>query len=517
MITTIFKLDYRYFVVSLFLLIATSSISQTINVSPNQIKQKVTFGGDAKLTIKEWAEGTTNAVSQKLYGDMNLKILRVPIFALQPISDPIYDNVITVINSVKAKNPNVKIFASIANGDGYGTDHHGAAKFPSSWIGCCESNVYKLSLVTYAAYLDKFMTRMKNAGITIDYLGPWNEDNATQSDHYKVFNQMTKLGSTKKVGIERWGLKTSVNDIDPIDNEVDITGSHFYDDDKIDSSLWDSTWSSLVKASANPVWYTEATRYSTNDNISNLVAGMANIIPAMRAGADAIIFYQACDRFVKSNGIPLPIKYTGFQNLVNNSSGNVVTSTTNDNNIRVISFRNNLVLDIHIVNTGTVQKKVAVNLTNGFTATGDVKRKIWTSLDTGEINTYKLDKKTTWDVTVGANSYVHLKVPLKTVVNQKIAGEMKTLIEEDNSKDLSSEFKITYYPSKSSFQVNLPKIEAVKEVKIKIFSLDGKELFSEKKAFSETILVNSGLSSGIYIALVEAGNEVFKSKLFIKD
>lgn len=508
----VLKLSIRFFL--LLFLVAPSVTSQTITVNPGTSYQAVTFGGDAKLTIKNYADGNTSTVSDKLFDEMNLRILRVPIFALQPISDPIYDDVIEVINSVKAVNSNVKIFASIANGDGYGTDYHGEHKFPASWRGCCSYNVYSLNLTTYATYLDSFMTKMNNAGITIDYLGPWNEDSADDSDHRKVFDQMNNLGATKKVGLERWALSTSVADVDDVEDRTDIIGSHFYDDDTLGESNWNSTWASLVSASADPVWYTESTRYSTNDNIDRLIAGLNNIFPALRSGVEAVIFYQACNRIVYANGNTPPIKYSGFKNIVNNAWGKVINSYGNDNAIKVVSFGNNSTINIHILNTSNNNKTVAINLTNGYSVSGTVTRKIWDNSNTGTSNTYTLNGNTSWNVTCPANGYTHLNIPLNKSVASKTSNDKNVIIEEDIIIT-SNELEIIPNPTKGNFKLNLPKITDIKEVRIKIFSLDGKEVFSEIKNYNTEILVNKNLTSGMYLLSVEAGKEIFNNKLVI--
>ena len=408
-ITKCFQATFFGFLISSITQI-TYAQNLTISINPKNTNQNVDFGGDGKLTIKDWAEKNVSVTAQKLYGDMDLNILRVPIFALQPINDSIYDNVITVIQAVQAVNPQVKIFASIANGDGYGADYHGASKFPESMRGCCDYNVYDLNLTAYAAYLDSFMQRMNEASINIDYLGPWNEDPASASDHSKTFAQMNNLGNTQKVGLERWGLLSSVSNVNDIEDHTDIIGSHFYDDDTISDK--DATWASLVNASSNPVWYTESTRYSTADNVGLLIAGMDNIFPSIRSGAEAVIFYQVVKRFVYANGSELPIKYSGFKNLVNNASGKAVAQTTSsDENVSAVSFANGNTLSIHIINKNTSSQLASINLGNNQKASGTIVRTIWDEDNTEVSNQYNLGGNSAWNVTLPANSYVHLNVP----------------------------------------------------------------------------------------------------------
>lgn len=390
------------------------SADLTAYVNPDVLKQEISFGGDGKLTIKDWAEKDVNSTCQYLFSDMNLQVLRIPIFALQSIDDPIYDKVITVASKAKSKNPNVKIFASLANGDGYGNQYHGADKFPGWMKGCCPYNIYDMNLDAYAGYLDRFVERMNDGGVQIDYLGPWNEDDADADDHRKVFDQMDELGYAQRIGVERWSLQNSINEVGGINSKIDIAGSHFYDDDQIPESSWRDKWQDLVNNSSDPVWYTEATRYETGDGIEKLVNGMNNIFPAIRGGAEHVVFYQVVKRFVYANGTILPIKYSGFKNIVNNATGKrrVPSWTTASNDVKVVSFAKNKSLSVHLINLTSNSKTTRIYLKNGYKAQGTITRTIWTSSETESSNSYNLSGQTSWNVTVPANSYVHVDVPL---------------------------------------------------------------------------------------------------------
>ncbi|WP_372756144.1 T9SS type A sorting domain-containing protein [Mariniflexile sp.] len=496
--------------VCFFLMLYGYSYSQSdvIVIDPAEANQAVVFGGDNKLTVKAWAEGNTNSVSSKLFRDMNLKILRVPIFALQPITDAIYDNVITVINSVKSYNPDVKIFASIANGDGYGVDHHGAAKFPSGWTGCCDYNVYKLNLTAYAAYLDSFMQRMTDAGITVDYLGPYNEDPGDDSDYLKIIDQMKKLGSTKMVGVERWGLLTSIADVDDVEDRVEVVGSHFYDDTTIAEADWDSTWASLVAKSEDPVWYTESTRYSTGDNIGLLIAGLDNIFAPIRGGVESVIFYQVCKRFVYANGSPLTVKYSGFQNIVNNAEGKVITSSSNNGNIKVVVFGDGTTLDVHIINKNTSNTNVDLQLLNNYKGNGTVTRKIWTASYTGTSSNFSLTNESNWNIELPATSYSHLKVTLDKAVLSIDDNVLKTGLQT---------IKVIPNPSNSNFQLILPSASNSDKIELKIYAVDGREVFSETRKHESKVQINKTLQSGIYLISVKAGSNIFNEKIIIKN
>lgn len=494
-------------------LFLTSMSPQVIEVNPSISYQEVVFGGDVKLTIKNYADGNTSLVSDKLFNQMNLKILRVPIFALQPISDPIYDDIVEVIKSAKAVKPNVKIFASIANGDGYGQHHHGTKKFPSSWK-CCSDNVYRLNLTAYASYLDSFMQKMRDAGITIDYLGPWNEDPADDSDHKKVFDQMNHLGATQKVGLERWALTTSVSDVDDVEDRTDIIGSHFYDDGVLGESNWDATWASLVNSSEDPVWYTESTRYSINDNIDRLIAGLDNIFPAMRSGVEAVIFYQACNRIVYANGSTPAIKYSGFKNLVNNASGKVMDSSSDDSAIKVVSFGDGTTLNVHILNTGTSSKMVSVRLTNGYSVSGAVTRTIWDASNTEKSNSYTLNGDSMWNVACPANGYTHLNITLNQVA-ASITTSKKQYIHQSFENKASKQLSVTQNEATGAINFSLPKIEGVESLTVNIYSINGSRVLSKKLKHQSEISIAKNLAAGVYLVNVTYGNSTYNGKVSI--
>ena len=400
-------------IIAFFGFAAAYSQDASIDLHPSNLNQEVTFGGDGKLTINSWANGNLSLIAQRLFVDMKLTTFRAPIFANQAIDSPIYDDVIAVIKSIKQVNPNVKIMASVANGDGFGGNFHNAHKFFTQWQGCCPNNIYNLNLTAYASYLDDFMQLMDDNDIYVDYLAPFNEDPADNSDFAKVFDQMNNLGSTERVGLERFALRTSVRDIDDVETVLDIAGSHFYDDENIPTADWDDTWRELVDKSSIPIWHTEATRYTTSDGIDRLIAGMNNIFPAINGGAESIIFYQAVRRFIWANGgISGNIKYTGFKNLVNESANKkVIDASVNGDNMRITAFSNNNTISLHVTNDGNA-KTTEINILDGYSVGGAVTRTIWTGNETEVSNSFSLNNVKSWNITVPANSYVHLEIPI---------------------------------------------------------------------------------------------------------
>ncbi|MEO9473990.1 MAG: T9SS type A sorting domain-containing protein [Cyclobacteriaceae bacterium] len=486
---------------------------QTLTIDPGDKNQQVTFGGDGKLTIKDWAEKNVSTTAQKLFGDMDLKIIRVPIFALQPITDSIYDNVITVIQEVQSVNPNVKVFASIANGDGYGVNHHNADKFPSGWIGCCSYNVYSLNLTSYAAYLDSFMNRMSTAGITVDYLGPWNEDPADDSDHRKVFDQMNNLGSTQKVGLERYALQTSIDDVNDVEDRTDIIGSHFYDDGTLGQANWESKWASLVSLSADPVWYTESTRYSTADNLGLLVDGMDNIFPAINAGAEAVVFYQVVKRFVYANGNELPIKYSGFKALVNGSEGKeVIETSSSDSDIQAVAFADNNTAEVYLLNRSSSSKTVNFQLQSGYKASGTVSRWIWDATNTEKVNTYYLGNNASWNVTVPADGFVRVQVPL-SAPGSRVADE---LVEEE----LEELEGFNIYPNpvlNGKVSISTPELDIDLPVNITLFTIEGRKIQEVTFQNSQKMELNIGNSmKGLFLLRIVQGDFMRDEKVLFR-
>lgn len=477
--------------VSSFVLFAQDA---TISMNPANMKQQVVFGGDGKLTIKAWGEMNPDKVAERLFVDMDLKILRVPIFALQPLTDPVYDHVVTVIKSVQAVNPDVKIFVSVANGDGYGVDHHGTHKFPSTMTGCCPNNVYSLNLTAYAKYLDGFMQIMADNNIVVDYFGPFNEDPADKEDYMKLFSQMKKLGGAKKIGLERWALQTTINDVLEQQSQIDIAGSHFYDD--VTLTDWDGKWRELVNKTSLPVWYTESTRYKTTDGVDKLVAGMNNIYPAINGGAEAVVFYQVVKRFVWANGgISGQYKYTGFQNIVNTSTGkNVIPITLTGSDMRSTAFYDGETISLHVTNTSSQDKSTTLQILSGYKANGVVTRTIWTENDVALSNSYTLTNNGGWNVTIPANSYTYFEIPATNLVTSI------------NTSNPDQDINLSPNPCTNELQITAtnPAFELV--------NFMGEQMEVESTFIQNTLEINtSDLAQGIYMISVDG-----KTKKFIK-
>lgn len=390
-----------------------TKMDATISVYPDEIKQILEFGGDGKLTIKNWAEQALEATSIKLYQEMDLNLVRIPIFTRIPIEDTIYDLTAAVVKAIQQHRPDVQIFASVANGDGYDNNNlHREKKFPDDWIGCCPENVYQLDLVQYASYLDAFMLRMKVLDVPIHYLGPFNEDKAFAKEHEAIYTQMQELGETQKVGLERYHLAAAVDDQAAVEAQADIIGSHYFDD--ADRAKGAVLWKQLVNEAKHPVWFTESTRFKIPDGIENLVNGLGHIFPAINAGVERVIFYQVIPRFIKADGEVLPIKYTGFQSFVNSFSGaRVIQSASSNSQISVVAHRTDDTVKLHLLNHNEQEKRVEINFPGNNRMAQQATSLIWAQNSTGKTSTHSFIAEQNGWIQLPAQSYVQLTLKIK--------------------------------------------------------------------------------------------------------
>lgn len=62
----------------------------------------------------------------------------------------------------------------------------------------------------------------------IDWLGPFNEDEATARDSARLRERMVEDGRVKLVGVESWALRKGVETVESIAPHLDVVGSHFW-------------------------------------------------------------------------------------------------------------------------------------------------------------------------------------------------------------------------------------------------------------------------------------------------
>lgn len=384
-----------------------------ITVDPNNVQQSVKFAADIKLTLKGVADGNTSLVLDRFI-ELGMDMLRVPIYMTRDINDIFYDKVYDVAD--QAEDKGMTIFASVANGDGdLNNNLHHADKFDSSFFCNCAYNVYNLNLTKYAAYLDDYVENMALNDAKVNILGPYNEDTADNSDYRKIWDQMTN-SDFLRIGVESWALDVAPTTYADVSNRIDIAGAHFYDDGQFARSTHDSLWSNFTSATGTaPGWFTESTRLSVGGNttMQNVVAGLEHIIPAIRGGVERVVVYQTANRLVWYNGGTVAYKFSAFKQFINNSTGNVVASSADTADIRTVSFKNGNNVSINITNPSSVSKSVNVILDSNYKTDGLVTRTVWETGSEGVANSYTLNNNAQWTVTVPAESYVHLDVPVK--------------------------------------------------------------------------------------------------------
>lgn len=501
------KFKTLFLIIGFFVSLAHSQ--ETITVDPRSTQQILSFGGDAKLTIKKFAENDTDKIAENLFSDINLDMIRVPYYTLQPISDSINDKIIKVIKAVKAQNPDIKVYISIGNGDGYDENNlHRGEKFPEEWK-CCRQNVYNLDLDAYGAFVNEFVQRLQSEDVNIDVLGVWNEDKARYNDYEQVFNQIENVDSMQKIGLESYALQTAINRVNNLDNLLDIIGAHFYDDVKIPYNRWEEKWRELVDKTEKPVWFTESTRAGINDSISNLLNGLEHMFPAINGGVEKVILYQVYSRLVFKGGGKKAIKYSGFRNFVNNASNLVVTSTTSNDSIRTVAVTENNTLNIHVLNRKKSEQQTTIQLDSNFLVNGTVKEKTWSinSSNWGTVEKFDLENTSNFSVTLPADSYVHYQFELTSpdpVLNvEKPYGNTAdySVLIDSNTIDITL--------SKSLQNNSIADIE--------MYTINGTKIYSDSFNTKDTKQIQKNMPNGIYILTISTGGFTKIEKIILNN
>lgn len=339
-----------------------------IKLRINNKKQKVSFGADIKLTLREYFNGNTDEISKRLFKDLKLKMIRIPLYAHHNSSgDLAYDSLVSVLRNIKKYNNKIELFGSIANGTYTNGWLHGEHKFPEYMRGCCDGNIYKLDLKHYVKKIDNYVEMLERNNLKLGYFGFFNEDQAKISDYKKIIEMSRKLNKIKIVGNEAWGIKTSIKNAPTLDPYVDIQGSHIYDDEDFGIYAQYGLWKRLKESTKKEVWHTESTRLRVKDTTENLIEGLINIFPAINAGVSNVILYQTFPKLINRNGEILTIKYNAFRHLINRSYGkNVLTSQSSDKDIFLVSFMGKNKIVSFIVNNSTENKRVKIDLPHQF-------------------------------------------------------------------------------------------------------------------------------------------------------
>lgn len=384
-------------------LAAVASAEITIEIDPLRKRQAVQWGADIKLTLKSVDQGNTAAVIDR-FQELEMTVLRLPIFATRKLDDPFHDKVYRVAKL--GHEAGMKIFLSVANGNGTGKDLHNASKFGDFLKSSNSNYLYKLGPQKYGAYLTGHLDALAERDIPVAVLGPFNEDPAKASALKAVFTAVGR-GDYKRIGLETWSLKSGLSKARGLAGEVDIIGSHCYDDDKV---IADSIWYQLSEnATRKPTWFTESTRYrASGDSMEDTRTGIEHFISAVRGGAECIIIYQTAGRIVKYDANVRPRKFGSLKHFIANSRGAIVGSRTTSDDISTVTFRDDDKLQVHITHRGDNDESVRLSLLGPLRLHGDARRATWT--DTDELPDKMIVAIEQDDVvlTLPPNSYIQL-------------------------------------------------------------------------------------------------------------
>jgi len=376
----------------------------------------VVWGVDAKLTAKGWAENpAATDVARRLFVDGGFTVFRLPIYAMRPVSDPLYAKIAGLARQIRAANPGVLLFASVANGDGDQNNWlHGAEKFPADMKG--GKGIYDLNLDRYAAYLDDYLRMMQAADARIDWLGAFNEDPAKAADLQHLWRTMTRLEGVRRIGVESMALRASTTNAPPLTPLVDIVGSHFYDDDEgkkmIPRAEWESAWVQLVaSAGGKPVWFTEATDYREfdHDRIDDLLDGLARLVPALNAGIDGVVLYQAVPRIVNYDNTVAAKKWSGLEAFIQSTahSARLASTCAAPDTFCALVCRGRNGLELHLVNSGAEPLELSLALSPAPTLGARAAIRRWDAQTNGATDSVALGAEPT--LTVPARSYLAVR------------------------------------------------------------------------------------------------------------
>ncbi len=328
-----------------------------LRVDVDAVSPGLDYGIDAKLTAKSWAASPQSAeLMARFFRERDFGLLRVPVYPVRRADDPIYDHVIALMRLAKAENPNVIFFLSVANGDGDKNNWlHGKEKFPPHLRTGPATSIYQLDLAAYAKLLDAMLVRFREAGVPVQWLGPFNEDHASAKNVVQIWRDLKEADGLTRVGVETWALGSGIQQAGKLAPHCDIVGSHFYDDQEgpeiIPRSAWTSSWARFVAEAKKPVWFTEATDYKVfeDDSIDALLGGAERLFAAINGGVRGVVFYQPAPRLVSFANVPTAKKWPAFHAMIR---------TTRADGFDRLSVQHDGGEDLHVIVTRSKDRRV---------------------------------------------------------------------------------------------------------------------------------------------------------------
>ncbi len=415
------RADLRFFLVAAGAVSLTAAtfaapVAVTLTVGQPLSPRPVVWGADAKLSAKPWAESPHAAdITRRVFVEGGFDVFRVPIYAMRSADDPIYAGIAGLARDAKHLNPALKIFASVANGDGDRRNWlHGKEKFPESMLG--GRGVYTLRHEIYAAAVDDYLRMMQAKEAPVDWLGIFNEDPARADDYRRIYRELKAAKGITRVGVETWALRAGVRTTPALAPLSDIIGSHFYDDTESDAPIpraeWKKSWRALVNAAdGKPVWFTEATDFRgfEYDSITDLLDGLARLFPALNAGIDGVVIYQVVPRLVNYRNAIAETKWSGFQALIQSTRRGVRLATSHNGPVEfdalVCTLPERGSLDLHLLNSTTQELTVTLA---GLRVAASASARIWSAQSDGDTRELSLGPDQT--LTLPPRTYLVLRV-----------------------------------------------------------------------------------------------------------
>ncbi|MEL6135565.1 MAG: hypothetical protein AAFR59_19575, partial [Bacteroidota bacterium] len=329
---------------------------------------------DVKLTIFQIIrDGNINAVNNKFKNNLKMDLVRVPFVAHWGVGDNRYDEIRDYM--INAESKGMKLFLSVANTDGTLNNSNllRGAERGEKFAGWLKNGtgVYNININRYKNYVEDVIDELEKtsggSSANVDYIGLWNEDNAKEGDYPNL--------SKPIVGYEPYALQDAINRYgstsssfpayDGIKNKIAVAGSHDYSN-TYPSAVND--WKTFASKGNKPEWFTETTKFA-----KSTAEGIAHMLPAISAGLEKMIIYQAVPRIVTKSG-GNGTHYNATKRLIDYSQGKGsarrIEYVGNNKNGITAAFRNSnslyRSLEIHLSNVASGQKTYYINLQQGY-------------------------------------------------------------------------------------------------------------------------------------------------------
>ncbi|MBC9798098.1 hypothetical protein [Sinomicrobium weinanense] len=395
------------------------------------------YGTDNKLCVGSYLRAIRNgntafkdSLVQYLFTDIQHDVLRIPIRqwlhteggTTLNTMDSIYSDLDSVLTYLTVDKPGLAYFASPA-------ETSTPDEYPD-WLFRTPGDKTTFKHYAYGQLVGEYLNYLQSKGYNIQYLGLYNEDSFVKPQHIRYCKNGLEsvIGSAAMdqltfVGPDRWGIYWMVDWLnnhfigsDYMD-ELDVIGTHFYDDGEEGNDNNTSSWTDFATAmnSVNkPSWFTESNRFNLGTGMDGLTAGLDHIWDPIKKGkVNGVISYWGSLWILKQNfstGKPMRDKeYYGYKKFVNTSKGKQQVRAYGGPNVRLMAFRDGSRLVIMILNRSTIDfEGVTIKINDGYQIDRSLTRTRWTpgSAVEGDTTTWTPPDSTTLTQPVPAKSFI---------------------------------------------------------------------------------------------------------------